>query len=276
MTKTISKLKQLEDLEGEIHSGVMGVGAALQQIVEKELYLETHESVDKYAKDRWGWTKSQIYHLIANAKTLERVSKILDTNTAKKLKNSHLTEIRKAPEEKQAELVADVISKCEENNETATAKHFSKAVKASIPQEKRSAAKTKTHQTESGDESEPDGEAPVVSASLVHDDLDRPVPEGLREAHSAVLAFEIQAKQLLGVLREVRKIEKMPGGKYLNLSEFDSQIKAARKQLQDAGYLTDCPTCKGKGKCKGCDGLRWIPRWRKGSLSDAEKGWLGI
>ena len=148
---------------------------------------------------------------------------------------------------------------------------------------KQSATKSKraktAHQREPGDESEPDGEAPLVSAdtaSLVHDDLDRPVPEGLREAHSAVLAFEIQAKQLLGVLREVRKIEKMPGGKYLNLSEFDSQIKAARKQLQDAGYLTDCPTCKGKGKCKGCDGLRWIPRWRKGSLSDAEKGWLGI
>jgi len=142
LIKSTGRQKRLKELEDNIYTGVMGVGESLRHIVELELYLETHDNLKEYAKERWGWSESHVYQMIKNAKTLENVSAIAESNTAKTLRNDHLKVLGKVPDESQADVAAEVFKKCEKENRTPTKADFVEAAKPFIePEESKNGQK---------------------------------------------------------------------------------------------------------------------------------------
>lgn len=124
--KKNGRTKRLSELEAKIKDGVCVVGESLHQIHELELYLDEHDNWNSYCKTTFGWTGAHCYQLIKNVKTLDNVSTIVDTNTAKTLKNDHLRELGKVPDAKQAEVAAEVFQRCESENRQPTAKDIKK------------------------------------------------------------------------------------------------------------------------------------------------------
>lgn len=116
----------LKTVEDSIQNGILAVGLGLMEIQDKQLYLADHTTFEDYCKERWGFSKSAVYQHIANTKTSQNVSAIVDTKT---VKNAHLREIAKAPEKKQAQIAATVIEQCEQEGVEPTAKHYRAAVK---------------------------------------------------------------------------------------------------------------------------------------------------
>ena len=124
--KKNGRTKRLSELEAKIKDGVCVVGESLHQIHELELYLDEYDNWNGYCKTTFGWTGAHCYQLIKNVKTLDNVSTIVDTNTAKTLKNDHLRELGKVPDAKQAEVAAEVFQRCESENRQPTAKDIKK------------------------------------------------------------------------------------------------------------------------------------------------------
>ena len=150
MSALSKKRKRLEELESQVSSHITEFGRVLGEIHAKELYLETHETWEKYCKDRWGIGKSYGYKLIKTAKTLDRVSTIVDTDAGKMPKISHLEALSEAPEKQQASIFAEVSEQAELENRAPTAKDFKKAVRAVLPAPKKKTTKA------TSDDSPPD------------------------------------------------------------------------------------------------------------------------
>ena len=124
MSKAIST--KLAAYEKQYREGTTSAREALYAIYDEELYGDCFET---YCYKAFGIKKSMAYRQIEQHETQLRVSTIVET----KLKGSHLDEVSKAPEEKQADIAADVLKACEEQKRTPTAKDFKKAVRAALP-----------------------------------------------------------------------------------------------------------------------------------------------
>lgn len=138
MNKKLATNRVLESIERKIEGGIGAVGQGLLEIQEKQLYKLTHETFEDYCKVRWGFSRPRAYQLIEAEKVKQRLSTIVDTPPSKE---SHLREIAKAPERKQAKIVAEVLEKCEEEKREPTAKDFKLAVKPFVQAEQKPASK---------------------------------------------------------------------------------------------------------------------------------------
>jgi hypothetical protein len=127
-----------------------------------------------------------------------------------------------------------------------------------------------------GDADEP--EPPKSQASIVLDELERVVIDSLREQHGLNAVLKTLGNSLDKARREVKELATVKGGEWLELVHIDTLLRDAKRSIQQAGMLCECPKCKGKVKsdCKRCEGHGFIPIRSRGVLSDAEKGWLGI
>lgn len=136
MSNGLTISKRLRDLESEITNGLRSSGRALAAILDEELYLETHDTFDQYCRDRWGYGKSYSYQLIKNVKTLDNVSGIVE-NPESRIRQSHISEVSKAPEKQQAQIVATVLQRCESEKREPTAKDFRAEVKQYVADTER-------------------------------------------------------------------------------------------------------------------------------------------
>ena len=57
------------------------IGAALLAINERRLYRATNRTLESYAQDRWGYSRSRAYQLIEAAKVAKNLSTVVDTKT---------------------------------------------------------------------------------------------------------------------------------------------------------------------------------------------------
>ena len=131
---------------------------------------------------------------------------------------------------------------------------------------------------EPGDESEPTGDDPIQSPSIVLDELDREVPEHLRQAHEAAARVKSAGTKLDAVKKEVRELVDEVGGVFIPLQQVEMALKDTKALIAQSRYWTDCPRCKGKPKsgCDRCDGHGFLPFSRKGTLSAEDRAYLGL
>jgi len=121
-------------------------------------------------------------------------------------------------------------------------------------------------------------EQPKSQASIVKDEFDRVVIAELREQHGLNAVLKSLGNSLDKARREVKELATVKGGEWIEAQHIDGLLRDAKRAIQQAAFLCECPKCKGnfKSDCKRCEGTSFIPIRSKGVLSDAEKGWLGI
>ena len=260
MTKKMTRASRLQHLEEIIYSGIGAVGEALTEIQQNELYLETHDSFEKYAEERWGFKRSQAYQLIKNAKTLDNVSSMLDVNTGKTLNNRQLTEIGKLPEEQQPQAVAEVFSTCEQEGRKPTAKDFVKAVKSrkvdAVLEIPVSATVTETEEYED-----------------VEDEDEPPIDTSFADDSAAIAAA---ARELDRISRLLKSLAETPAGACLQWQQVDIALKGVKADINASIKWVDCPMCDCDGsKCNECRGIGWLPGRKRQQLSTEAKARIG-
>jgi len=117
---------KLARLESDIESGIGTVGRALTVIQSEQLYKSTNKTFEAYCKERWGFGRDYAYKLIKTEAFVERVSTMVDKPPTRE---RHVREVLKAPEKKQAAIVAAVQQQCEEEKREPTAKDYRAAAK---------------------------------------------------------------------------------------------------------------------------------------------------
>ena len=116
---------------------------------------------------------------------------------------------------------------------------------------------------------------PAPDASVVLDDLSRPVPFHLREAHQRAGAILSISKKLGQALSDAEKIASLPGAQWLDISLLRERVHLAQSTLKSAVYWTACPQCNAKG-CKRCRNSGFLGRSAKGQLTAEDKAALGV
>ena len=91
-TTISTRLKQLEEIIQDglktIVNSQFKVGAALIEIRDKTLYMDTHPTFEKYCREQWDMGKSRAYQLIAAAQIENHLSTIVD------IKPTHESQVR--------------------------------------------------------------------------------------------------------------------------------------------------------------------------------------
>ena len=98
------------------------------RIIDSGSYLEEFQTQEKFL-DSEGWKRTYFQNVRIACEARQRCTTIV----ADDIPVSHLVEIGKAPEKKQAQIAAEVNAKCEQEGRDPTAKDYRKAVKAAMP-----------------------------------------------------------------------------------------------------------------------------------------------
>jgi hypothetical protein len=305
-------LKRREQLESILQRGSMlfvDIGNALYEIRENRLYRDEFSSFDAYCREKWGWSKAHSNRLVEAASVVRRITDQRHTASADRQANSEqlaptgsidgnsdqlaptgssdgnpgqsapagagddlpqtktvepvvlpiserqARELAKAPKDEQAEVWQEVVK--------TTAKPTAAAIKAVV--EQRKASKNDTVSDSSG----------PTSASIVRDSLNRDVPGALRDKHAAGAKLGAVARMLDSVIREIEEMRGKPGCEFFAAQEVSIELKGIKSKIRKSAYWTSCPRCGGAG-CPRCDGHGFIPVFRKGMLSQADKEAIGV
>lgn len=100
--------------------------ALLGHIVDSKSYLEEYETAEAFIKDEASFSKTHFYDLVKLCQTRQRLSAIADSPPER---INHLKEINKVPEQKQTEVFATTLERCEQEGREPTAKDFKKTAK---------------------------------------------------------------------------------------------------------------------------------------------------
>lgn len=146
------------------------------------------------------------------------------------------------------------------------------------PRASKPKAAPAVHHREPGDESEPTGEDPVSTPSIILDEIDREVPDELLNCHGLAAQIKSAATQFDQLKKTIKTLSELPGGAFIPLQQVEIALKDTKSLVSHARYYTECPRCKGKPKdsCDRCDGHGFLPYSRRGTLSIEDKAWLGI
>ena len=131
LTKT--EQKNLTRCEKVIETGLttfFGVGQALWDIRDEQLYRGTHNTFEAYCNQRWDFSRQRAYQLIAATEVSAELSTVVDTPPERE---SHIRPLLSAPSEHRAELwqlAMDTAPRDDTGKPRMTAKHVADTVEA--------------------------------------------------------------------------------------------------------------------------------------------------
>ena len=217
-------------------SSFFEVGEALVDIRDRRLWRGAYESFEDYCDRRWHFTTRRARQLIAGAKVVKNLAgasaKAENGTTVPLLNERSAREVAKAPEEKQAEVVARAAAKA--NGKAPTAKQ----VREAVEEVKRE-------------------EAPA--AKVITDKAGAPVPQHLLPAFTDKRFAE--AMNLLTEAKSVlQQIANDPAvGSFLHWQQVEADYKNLWRTVKFAKPYAVHQKCRGKG-CKDCRHTGWLPK----------------
>lgn len=118
---TINEKAEFKKLCGLVDEGLtsfLTVGTALNQIKERRLYRQTHETFEQFVKDRWNISNSRAYQLIDAARVSREVSTIVEeTGIDIELKTeAQLRELNPIGTEALPSVLEKIVEKCKSEN----------------------------------------------------------------------------------------------------------------------------------------------------------------
>lgn len=116
---------------------------------------------------------------------------------------------------------------------------------------------------------------PEAVVSIVRDDLNRDVPEPLRQAHGNGTKLISLGRKVDQLKREVLALCDSVGGQFIAKQAIVLAARDMKGAICDGAYWTACPRCDGRG-CDRCKDSGFVPRSSKGHLSAADKEVLGL
>jgi len=275
----------LAECEDQISSGAVAVHDGFVRIRSEQLFrADGYATFTDYCREVWDISDSRARQIIGHAKTLANLRGVplAGEKPAETVTNGNgldVTEGNVVPERVTRELSG---MEPEEQRETyEKAKEAAKADGRKRPTAKDVAkAKPKPDPPKQyADTFDTDDlEEQSREASIVRDGADRPVPENLRSAHALVGPIKGAATLLDQFKKKAGDLHNERGGEFIPLSLIEEAVKSLKGLLTQAAYHTDCPTCRGKVSqtCTRCDGWGFIPRSKRGQLSQDELDWLEV
>ncbi len=121
----LDKRDRLGELEGVIERGLttfVEVGNAIREIRDSRLYKESHDTFEKYCRERWGWSRSYAHRQVEAASTVELLP--IGNTPPNEAVARELSPLKGDPETMNR-VWGGVV---EEHGETPAAKHVKKAV----------------------------------------------------------------------------------------------------------------------------------------------------
>lgn len=120
----MSKLSVWQKDKKELRERRAGYWAYIQclvDVVQRESYLEEYENLEAFLQTEAEISRPRFYQLQEACQTRQRLSTVVDSPPEKE---RHLREITKVPEDKQVEVFATTLEKCESEGREPTAKDF--------------------------------------------------------------------------------------------------------------------------------------------------------
>ena len=122
--------RKLADMESDIQNLVGSTFDVVFEVHSTAAWKETHKSIEDWGLEKFGWKSTYLHNMVKGGQVRSRITTIVKNVP---VIESHLREIAKVPEKKQAKITADVMEKCEAENRKPTAKDFKKAAKPFLP-----------------------------------------------------------------------------------------------------------------------------------------------
>ena len=278
--------KDKKELDSK-RSGYWDYLTALARIVESGSYLEEFKTLEGFLNHE-GTNPSSFRRQRTVCEVRQRLGQV-GADTTQLNNQTLMLEVSKVDEKNQTKVFASASELAELENRALTTKDIRNAAKQFAKPEPDPDHEQDPEQDEGDTDEEPgqdegyeyedveDEEEPEdpPEASPVSDEFGRPVPKALKAQQALKAPLASLAGELNAIKRQVEDFYELPGGEFLERQKIRDQIQSLKYDIAKAGYLTECPDCKG-AKCKTCEGARFIPARMKGQLSDAQKGWLGI
>jgi len=117
-------------MESDIQNLVGSTFDVVFEVHSTAAWKETHKSIEDWGLEKFGWKSTYLHNMVKGGQVRSRITTIVKNVP---VIESHLREIAKVPEKKQAKITADVMEKCESENRKPTAKDFKKAAKPFLP-----------------------------------------------------------------------------------------------------------------------------------------------
>lgn len=133
-----SELARLCKVVDEGLTSFLAVGTALNEIKEKRLYRQSHETFDGFVKERWGMTGSRAYQLIDASKISKEVSTVVEETGIEIELNSEsqLRELNQIGTEALPSVLGKIAEKCKAENKKPSASIIKDVVREELGKDK--------------------------------------------------------------------------------------------------------------------------------------------
>ena len=99
-------------------------------------------------------------------------------------------------------------------------------------------------------------------------------PEQAETPQALQAPIQAVATRINAELKELKRLSDCTGGKWLDVTDLETQIKQLSYSIRQSIYWIDCMDCGGKG-CKTCRQIGWLSLDRKKHLTQAQKDLVG-
>jgi len=100
---TNAEVRELQRLEGKIKNSYLDMVLAINTISERELYRETHSSLNDYLRDRWDISPAGASRYLSSARAIRNIQTSPRQLCATPSRESHVRPLTKLPEERQVD-----------------------------------------------------------------------------------------------------------------------------------------------------------------------------
>lgn len=142
-----SELARLCKVVDEGLTSFLAVGTALNQIKERRLYRQSHETFEQFVKDRWNISSSRAYQFIDAAKVSREVSTIVEKTGLEIELNteSQLRELNQIGTEALPEVLEKIVEECKAQNKNPSATIVKDVVRKALGKDKDSIGREVKH-----------------------------------------------------------------------------------------------------------------------------------
>ena len=255
------EVAELARLESIIDSGIASIipsWEALKKIRDTRLYRQTHDSFEKYCKDRFGLAKSVVYRMIEAAEAMEKIG---SHPVAK-----HITTKRQAlaigtvPIEERDRILKEI-------SESEHPRPVDSVLFSNKP-----------------DERDEDNQTSIVpgapnETNLAQINLDEmedheptdlpPAKKRFKTAKEHRFRIWEMANMIDKITGQIQAMAVMDGGQWLENARIRlvNELNSIKQQIRLTAYYCICPACDGE-KCKTCKFIGWIAKERLPYLSE--------
>lgn len=243
------------------------LGRTLALINDNEAYLERYDNWGDFCESEFELKGKFCYELIQNAKTFDRVSAIADSDTGFLPKiGSHLRELSKAPEEKQAKALELAIEKAAKEDRQPIAKDYKAAVEELTAKPKVKPKSATPNAPIEGELLDAPPSVPPTSMSEPDEEYeDFEPPEEVESCEPLWMANRNQLddfrKEINALIKTIKDAPQEPGFELLN--QYAARIKTdldnAKAAINGCIPFSVCPYCLGNdSECDACNGRSWV------------------